>query len=986
MAKQLTTRMLKASVLALSLMGLSHQAGAAGLGRLTVLSGLGQPLDAEIELSAAPDEISSLSARLASHDAFKRANIDFNAAVASVRMTVSQRADGKAVVHLSSSRPINEPFLDLLIEVSWSAGRLVREYTFLLDPPAAPRPRQAVQPVAVPEARATTTPVAPRPSVTPQTGTTRQVQRGDTLHRIATETRYEGVTLDQMLLAIYSANKDAFDGNMNRMRAGAILTIPSRDAAANVAPAESHRVVVAQSAEYTTYRGRIAGAVAAAPAPKEPKAGRASGGQISAKVEQAPTPPAESKDQLKVSKAEAAGPETAGRSDRASQARINALEEDLIAKEKSLRESQSRISELEKNIGDLQKLIELKNQNLADLQKQAAAKPGEAAAPAAPAPAAAPAEPGAAPAKPAEQAAAPAAAEAPVAKPPAPPAPAPKPVVPPPPPPAESSFVDMVFDNLLWVAGGLVALLGVGYGAFRMSRRRGDGFSALPSTTAAPSVQPQSVFGATGGQSVDTSASSIQTDFSQSGLTAIDTDEGVDPVAEADVYMAYGRDAQAEEILLDALKNEPTRHAIHVKLLEIYAARKSTKQFETLASELYAQTGGSGPEWEKAAALGRKADPTNPLFGAEGVAAETPITERTVVTTAEKLRDTWTMPGELSQVAGDAAPAEPSPSETVPGMRPVVAPAPVSGTTTTVILPESPLAAAGGRLDLDFDATQKVERKDEPAPVDESAPLDFDLGLDFSAETAAPARKHPSAEETIVLSPSAAEEALRSVDVSLEGTAGAGGADKLDFDLGQSDAASSDRPAAIDIETTDVRGTVIDIDFDKHETPAPPVPQVVDLENTDIGANLLEPAPPVPQSSTETHVVDVEKTDFDGRVLDFNFKLDGKPESAAEPAPSEIATTIVPGEMQQAMRDLDLGGIDLDLGGTDAPAAGAGAASPGMSSDDGADSEVATKLELAVAYEEMGDKEGARELLEEVLKEGSESQQSRARELLGRLG
>ncbi len=69
----------------------------------------------------------------------------------------------------------------------------------------------------------------------------------------------------------------------------------------------------------------------------------------------------------------------------------------------------------------------------------------------------------------------------------------------------------------------------------------------------------------------------------------IDTDE-VDPVAEADVYMAYGRDTQAEEILLEALQKDPQRTAIHAKLLEIYANRRSLKQFETLASELYAQT------------------------------------------------------------------------------------------------------------------------------------------------------------------------------------------------------------------------------------------------------------------------------------------------------------------------------------------------------------------------------------------------------------
>ena len=121
------------------------------------------------------------------------------------------------------------------------------------------------------------------------------------------------------------------------------------------------------------------------------------------------------------------------------------------------------------------------------------------------------------------------------------------------------------------------------------------------------------------------------------------------------MYMAYGRDAQAEEILLDALKTDPTRTAIHVKLLEIYAGRKNNKQFETLASDLYAQTGGVGGDWEKAAAMGLKLDPANPLYGGGGAAADKQSihTDTTIIVPAgeKQLRDTWTMPGELSQIA-----------------------------------------------------------------------------------------------------------------------------------------------------------------------------------------------------------------------------------------------------------------------------------------------------------------------------------------------
>src|SRR5439155_18674603 len=98
----------------------------------------------------------------------------------------------------------------------------------------------------------------------------------------------------------------------------------------------------------------------------------------------------------------------------------------------------------------------------------------------------------------------------------------------------------------------------------------------------------------------------------------------VDPLQEAEVYLAYGRDAQAEEILLDALKTSPSRLAIHGKLLEIYAARRSVPQFATLADDVYRQTKASGPEWEHALSLGRVLDPANPLFGGKPVAAESP--------------------------------------------------------------------------------------------------------------------------------------------------------------------------------------------------------------------------------------------------------------------------------------------------------------------------------------------------------------------------
>ena len=129
-------------------------------------------------------------------------------------------------------------------------------------------------------------------------------------------------------------------------------------------------------------------------------------------------------------------------------------------------------------------------------------------------------------------------------------------------------------------------------------------------------IKTNTVFGSTGGGVVNTGDNSLASDFSREGLGNIDTDE-VDPIAEAEVYLAYGRDAQAEEILKDALKKDPQRQEIYLKLLEIHAQHNKPSAFETVASELYAVSNGQGEVWQKAVALGRQLDPANPMF-AEG--------------------------------------------------------------------------------------------------------------------------------------------------------------------------------------------------------------------------------------------------------------------------------------------------------------------------------------------------------------------------------
>lgn len=939
MHKKILRLSFKASVLATALAVLPFGANSAGLGRITVLSALGQPLRAEIELTASREELSSLSARLAAHDAFKQAGIEFVPAMSGINLVIDKSKRGQPVIRMTTNRPVNEPFLDLLVELHWTAGRLVREYTFLLDPAPEVLARKpvvapidkldsgaAAQPSPVaspkqPEVRAAASAddklMAKKPEGTKPEGDSqgREVKKGEYLRKIAAEAQHPGVSLDQMLVAIFRSNKDAFiNDNMHRLKAGKILDIPSPEMVAAVDVREARKIISVHTADFNAYRQKLAAAAAGAEASKEEATKQAVSGKIAAKVEDKIPAPVETKDQLKVSKADAA------KDTRAAQGKIAALEEDLVAKEKALKEAQSRQADLEKNVKELQQLVELQNKSLAELQKQAAQK---SAAPAIVVPPPAPVAPVKSPETQPEVAPAPVVAAKPVEEKPAEPVKTAEPVTakpveeakqvmakpaaapkktPPPPPLAEPDFLDELMGNPAILGGGVLVLGLLGFIAYRQRRKQQSEEGEAPPTTTA-NLTANSVFGATGGQSVDTTGSSMATDFSQASIGAIDADEGVDPVAEADVYMAYGRDAQAEEILLDALKSDPTRTAIHVKLLEIYAGRKNNKQFETLASDLYAQTGGVGGDWEKAAAMGLKLDPANPLYGGATSEKQAIHTDTTVIVPAgeKKLRDTWTMPGELSQISE----AVEKGAATVILDKPAEAAAVVQSTSAT-----------DAALDFDLDlgspaapaAPSRASQPTEPiaAPADASAGLDFDLGLDSKpAAESKPAAFNPEA--TMIM--------------------GAG---------------KADQPPAADLS--------LDISLDEPSAAASP--------DEGLHFDLDLGAPSAVDSPATGEVVDLEKTIAGGSALDFDFNIGAPPA-----AKSEI----------QVEPDIDLGAINLDLGEQVAAA------------EPPAGDETATKLELAKAYEEMGDKEGARELLTEVAKEGNAEQQTKAQSMLAKL-
>ncbi len=985
---------------------LPFAADAAGLGKLNVLSGLGQPLRAEVEIGAAKEELSGMTARLAPQEAFKQAGVDFSSVLFDLRFAVDKRPNGQSVIKVTSSRPINEPFMDFLIELNWTNGRLVREYTFLLDPPAdvavKPMGRQAAEakvvevvsaPAAKAEGKSATPKVAAtaKPAAEPAKKTAAPaenadahvVKQGETLRKIAADSKYEGVSLEQMLVGLFKNNPDAFVGNnVNRLKAGAILNIPEKSAVEAVTDAEAKKVYTAHAGDWNAYRQKLASATAK-DAAKDDTAGQVSSGKITAKVEEKLAPVDQAKDQVKVARTDA--PAKGGKAGPA------ADDAERIAKEKALKEAQDRVALLEKNVGELQKLLELKSQKLAEVQqaqaKKEEVKPVESVKPVeAPKPVEPPkVEPAAksqeevkpvAAEKPAEPVKAPEEVKPVEAAPPPPPAPAPAPKkpAPPPPPPPEPSLVDTLLEDPLPLAagGGLLALLA---GFFLVKRRRGSSSSAETTAVPAPSsLGPNSVFRMTGGQSVDTGNTPPQTgDFSQTGPGAIDTDE-VDPVAEADVYMAYGRDTQAEEILLEALQKDPQRTAIHAKLLEIYANRGSVKQFETLAGELYAQTGGAGPEWQKVAALGARLDPANPLYSGSSAQAEAPAAE--VVPVIPDVKATLAMPGALSQMA-EAALELPAEEPLVMPEAPLVASEPVAAEVDAV-------AAADDMVGLDFDLGSPeippVAEENVASPeISGSDALDFDLGSEFAAAVPSSA---PVEVPSFELPSAAAEEleaepAFASVpDFSPEGTLVVSPATGDDVDIGVSTFVGLESPAQ---------------ESEKSEEHAEPEAVVdFDLDLGGAGTATVVSSDFAADSGTATLVASSDLTsalEVDNPKLAETMVNTGAPDDSLE-FDVKLTDSVFLG--QPMASDFDIGSINLDLSAepSSVPAPVEAPMEPQEAAvqHDAHWEEVNTKLDLAKAYEEMGDLEGARELLQEVVGEGSSDLVDQAKSILTRIG
>ncbi|MDD2915151.1 MAG: hypothetical protein PHP70_07510 [Gallionella sp.] len=879
---------------------LSTCVSAVGMGGINVVSALGQPLKASIELVAVNKaDKASLIARLASSDAYKGAGLEYPFDN-KFKFQIETRANGELYLNVSSAQPVNDPFVSMLVELTWASGRLLREYTFLLDPPGyvpeqakpaevqtfapavqsapavQPAPEEAEpvgqaaavesQPIAQPaeqqpaqqeeqqpaektvEATAEKS-LTPTPVKRADTGLAKKdfavsnitVQSGDTLNAIAMQNKPSDVSLERMLVALYRANADQFDSkNMNRIKAGKILRMPDQNELMGVAQSEAAKEIRAQTADWNAYRQKLAGAATTAKQPQESQ--QVATGKIASSVaDKAPIAKESAKEVLKLSKGEALGDKAAtgaaGKTPSA-QDKKNAAREDAIAKDKALKEEQTRAALLEKNLKDMQRLAQLKAEAAALLQSQSASAVTSVPLSAVSSVVAASEVQPAAVAQP-----------------------EPKVVVPPPPPP---SLLDQIMGNPIYLAGGAIALLGLAGAGVALSRRRKKTFAAETKDAGAQ----------TGHISVPVAPSPETGDFTSAAaatsVAASTQQDDVDPLTEADLFLNFGRDVQAEEVLKDALRNMPGDHRIHLKLLGIYANRKDTKSFAAIARQL--QDSGDEEAWQQAAAMGRKLEPNNPMYGGGTIEDADSATMQTAALDATPdfvLDDTPVEPEvPAADVDFDLGDAD----------------------KTAILTPEDIAAVQSESMDFDVTSTN-------PSLV---APM----ATDFDVESSESAASAPT---------------------------------EMDFDISAIDAAI---PAA-EVQAEAPSADMDDLVFDVTSTQ----PAIAEEE--------VKPAEPAAE----------EPSDEDGMAFTLDFPVEeAKPAPAAQPA------------------EVGLGGINLNFDDAATPSA----AAPEVKDEHW--HEVATKLDLAKAYHEMGDAIGAREILEEVLREGDEGQREVAQSLLDQIG
>jgi len=872
-------------------------AWALGLGDIELDSALNEPLNARIPLrSVSPGDLEGMRVGLASEEQFRRAGLEWTYALSGLRFEVVERTSG-AEVRLSTEEPVAEPFLNFLVEVEWPQGRVIREYTLLLDPPVYGAAIESTVGAAVATVEelpdldaeleagrdvAETQAAAPSgsaparlPSALP--GRHGPVGSGETLWSLASSLRPEGVTVNQAMLALLRANPDAFvQGNVNRLQAGAVLQVPDLEAMRAVSAGDALAEIQRQNAAWEEFRQTLLAAAEPAPAGAAGAAGPESGAGEA--VVEAAAGEDEARLELVSAGTASEGAGGAGGEELAElENRLSLALEEADSVRRENEELESRLSEAESLIGDLERLIELKDDDIAALQAKVAELEAEleAARQAPPettgaeveTPAASTPETTPEPTEAAEEGepAAEVVAEA---------APEPEPAAGTEPgqqtpqvplPPAEGppqSFVDRMLamspvDPMLLAAGGGGVLVLLLAGVMVVRRRRaaewvdvgaGEAQAAAAAGPAAGVAASSEAGQEAEREEGEEHGSVAEPELEPEPVSAPEaaTERGEpeeDPLEGVNIYLAYERYKEAADLVRGVIARYPDRPEYRLRLLEIFYAAKDLPSFEAGARELQDAVGEDSPLMEKAREWWQELSPTRPLFaaGAEGF-------QETVVGMGEEVFDV---------TGGDAGQAD----------------------TMEISFDDLEAEGAGGGLDFDlgFESEGETERKADST-------VDFDLAFEPSGKE----EDEPPAQRV-------------APDTST-----------LDFDLGEETITEGTRetPAgAVDEGREEARGMgeldtgSLDFTLDDEET----VAAGEGVGRTETMDFELEPS--------ETEAGEKDEDDAARRAaadegLDFDFEPESEPER--QPEGSE--------ERRKGLAAAE-DGIDFDLDSEETPAA-----------------------------------------------------------------
>ncbi|QBX42413.1 peptidoglycan-binding protein [Pseudomonas fluorescens] len=859
----------------------SGMAHALGLGELTLKSTLNQPLVAEIELLDVKDlTAAEVVPSLASPEDFAKAGVDRQAFLNDLTFTPVLNASGKSVLRVTSSKPLSEPMVKFLVQVMWPNGRLLRDYSVLLDP--SKFSPQTADAAAQP---------APSQTITaPTTGATHPSQYTttprDTLWEIAAKARTGG-SVQQTMLAIQALNPDAFiDGNINRLKTGQVLRLPDSVESTALPQSKAIAEVAAQNEAWRQGRRYVAKPGTGQQQLDATKRGRSNVGAGQ-----------NAKDNLSLVSAENAkgrGKGPAGDA-KALSNKLAVTQESLDTTRRDNEELKSRMADLQSQLDKLQRLIELKNNQLAKMQAEG---PGAAPAATAAVPAITAELAATPPATPAEAAPTPESAIAPPVDTPAEtPVVAPKPVV-----DEDKTFNELLTNPILLglIGGGAVVLLLL---LLLLARRRKAQQEAEKHLRMARALAEEQEFSAeqdlpeSSFEGLETPAASVKLNTPAPApapaavvapvvmaepiaapLVAPSAERSDDVLDKAQSHINAGRLNQAAALLEEGVSLEPQRSDLRLKLMEVYGQQGDRDAFVGQERQLVA----NGDNFAKVEEL-KKRFPAMAVVAVAGLAAAAAAAELDAQYVKELLLDEPEAPAP-EPAADDLDSAFDLSLDDLDNITPVE-PAPVVEPEAPVELDEFP---ADDDLSFESVLQQQTEIKEN---LDDLS--DFDLDLDLGAEPA-PAPAADLADDDFL----------------------------LDLDEGVKDLSPAEPVVANEVPQDDL------------ELPA------------DFDLSLADEMDSNPAAEPDA---------FAAELNDVNAELDRLSQSIAEPTFTEA---------DAAMGD-DLGEDDFDfLAGTD---------------------EAATKLDLAQAYIDMGDSDGARDILNEVLTEGDEKQRGEAKEMLSHL-